>query len=125
MSPIVIQWVVALIGAGGAGKFLVDIFTARSKNKKTDTENTVLLVNSATGYADKVVARLDQVIQDFDQFKNEQEQRNREQAARNRADDRLKIVHSQWDSRAASEIRALGGHIEDPPPLFQTEGTMS
>lgn len=125
MLPIVMQWVVAVIGGGGASKFIYDIFSARSQGKKVNAENTVMLVNSATGYADKVVERLDRTIAAFEKFKSEQEERNRQQAARNRMDDRLKIVHSQWDSRAANEIRGLGGHIEDPPPLFQAEGTMT
>jgi hypothetical protein len=122
LLPVVIQYIVALIGVGGTGKFVFDLFSARSQGKKVNTENTVMLVNSATGYADKVVERLDKVTADFEAFRREQEGRNRAQEARNRMDDRLKVVHSQWDNRAASEIRSLGGHIEDPPPLFLSEG---
>lgn len=122
MLPVIIQYLVAIIGVGGTGKFVFDIFSARSQGKKVNTENTVMLVNSATGYADKVVERLDKVTAEFEVFRRDQEERNRQQSARNRLDDRLKIVHSQWDNRAASEIRQLGGHIEDPPPLFQAEG---
>ena len=120
--PVVIQWVVALIGVGGVGKFVHDLFGARSQAKKGDTDNAAVLVTSATGYADKLVTRLNEVSDAFDEFRREQEERNRRQEARNRQDDRLKLVHSQWDNMAASEIRSLGGHIGDPPPLFQPEG---
>jgi hypothetical protein len=31
------------------------------------------------------------------------------------------VAHQPWDWQAASEIRKLGGHIDNPPPLFTTE----
>lgn len=122
MNPIV-QWVIGIIGAGGFGKFAWDFVTAFTQPRKAKTDNAVNLVNSATGYADKLNDRLDRINERFDLFRREQEERNRAQEARNRAQDRLLLEHSRWDHRTVAQLRSKGIPVEEPPPLFLPEGT--
>lgn len=117
------QWVIGLIGTGGLGKLLWDVITALTQRKKNTAETTVMLVNSATEYADKLDKRLDNINNKFDEFRREQEQRNRDNDRRWREQDRLLIQHARWDHQTVSTLRAKGIPVEEPPPLFLTEGT--
>lgn len=122
--PVWFQWVVGLIGTGGLGKLLWDVtqvFTGRGKRK---AESAVMLVNSATEYADKLDKRLDSINARFDEFRHEQEQRNKANDRRWREQDQLLIAHARWDHQVASALRAKGARVEEPPPLWLTpEGT--
>lgn len=127
MTP-VMQWIAAVLGAGGGGKFIWDIFTARSQNRKNNTDSTVLLVNSAAGYADGLVRRIESINARFDEFRREQESKNQEQARkneeqnrRNRAQDLLLLEHSRWDHQVVSTLKTKGITVAEPPPLFLTE----
>lgn len=122
MNP-VMQWIAGILGAGGGGKFIWDIFTARSQNRKNNTESAVTLVNSAAGYADGLVKRIDSINARFDEFRREQERKNDDQERRNRQQDRLLMAHSRWDHQMVTQLRAKGVPVEEPPPLFLTEGT--
>ena len=121
--PTVMQWVVAVVGAFGGGKFMYDIVMARSQGKKIKTDNAVTLVNSAAAYAEGLVKRIDSVGNRFDEFRREQEIKNAEQDRRNRAQDRLLLQHSQWDHLVVTQLKAKGISVTEPPPLFLTEGT--
>lgn len=121
-----IQWVVAVLGTGGIGKFLWDVVTALTQRKKNSAESAVLLVNSATGYSDKVVARLDSVTAAFDEFRKDQDRRNRENDLRWRQQDQILLEHSRWDHHMVAQLKAKGVKVEEPPPLFlpvASEGT--
>ena len=121
-----IQWVVAVLGTGGIGKFLWDVVIALTQRKKNSAESAVLLVNSATGYSDKVVARLDSVTAAFDEFRKDQDRRNRENDLRWRQQDQILLEHSRWDHHMVAQLKAKGVKVEEPPPLFlpvASEGT--
>lgn len=120
MTPIM-QWIAAILGAGGGGKFIWDILTARSQTRKNNTDSTVMLVNSAAGYAETLVKRIDSINQRFDEFRREQELKNDNQERRNRTQDRLLMAHSRWDHQMVTQLRAKGVSVEEPPPLFLTE----
>lgn len=119
------QWLVGLIGTGGIGKLLWDlthVFTGRGKRK---AESAVMLVNSATEYADKLDKRLDSMGERFDEFRREQEKRNRDNDRRWRDQDRILLEHSKWDHKVVSTLRSQGVRIEEPPPLWLApEGTV-
>lgn len=117
------QWVAAVLGVGGGGKFIWDIVTARSQVKRNSSESTVMLVNSAAGYADGLVKRIDSINHRFDEFRREQELKNDEQDRRNREQDKLLVAHSRWDHEVANQLRAKGVKVTEPPPLFLPEGT--
>ena len=123
--PTVMQWIAAVLGVGGGGKFIWEIFTVRSQAKKNSSESTVLLVNSATGYADSVAKQLDSLNHRFDEFRKDQEAKNDEQDRRNREQDRLLFAHSRWDHEVAALLRQKGVQVAEPPPLFLPEGTKS
>lgn len=122
MPQTLAQWALAVFGAGGVGKFLWDIFTAPSQRRKIDSERTVNLVNSATGYADGLTKRIDSINDRFDSFRRQQEQKDDARDARDRQQARLLLDHSKWDHRMASALRDVGITVEEPPPLFIPEG---
>lgn len=121
MPQTLAQWAIAVFGAGGIGKFLWDIFTARSQNKKNNADVTVNLVNSATGYADGLAKRIDSINDRFDTFRKEQELKDDERDRRDRLQARLLMDHSRWDHRMATALRQQGITVEEPPPLFIPE----
>lgn len=121
MSPLV-EWIAGILGGGAGARYLYDIWTSRSRNRKTDAEGAVLLVNSATGYSEKLVKRIDTISKSFDEFRREQQELNDMRTRRDRLDDQLKLAHSRWDDKMVDVVRKLGGQIEDPPPLYPPEG---
>lgn len=116
MTPI--QWVVAVLGTGGIGKFLWDVVTALTQRKRNSAESAVILLNSATGYSSRLEKRLDEVTDAFDQFRREQESHNRENRLRWRSQDQLLLAHSRWDHHVVTQLKAKGVPVEEPPPLF-------
>lgn len=122
MPQTLMQWVIAFFGAGGVGKFGWDIFVARSQNRRSNTKNTVELVNSATGYADSLTRRIDSINTRFDEFRKEQEDKEDERDRRDRQQARLLLKHSEWDHRVTNALRQLGRPVEEAPPLFISEG---
>jgi homoserine dehydrogenase len=129
MPQTLAQWVIAVIGTGGVGKFAWDLFTARSQNKKNNSDVTVNLVNSATGYADSLTRRIDSINARFDEFRQQVEdkedardERDRERDRRDRRQAQLLLDHSRWDHRVTSALRELGRPVEEAPPLFISEG---
>lgn len=122
MPKTLLEWVIAFFGAGGMGKFLWDVFNARSLNKKTNSDVTVNLVNSATGYADSLTKRIDSINTRFDDFRRQQEDKDDDRDRRDRLQARLLLEHSRWDHRMATTLREQGFTVEEPPPLFIPEG---
>jgi hypothetical protein len=105
------QWAVALLGVGGGGKFAYDMITARQAGRKGKTEGAVMLVDSASGFAQTLVARLDAVEREFAAYKRQDEIYRRQQ-------DRLFRQHSRWDDELVERLEDLGEHISPPPPLY-------
>lgn len=122
--PVWFQWIVGLIGTGGLGKLLWDLTQLLTGRGKRKAESAVMLVNSATEYADKLDKRLDSINARFDEFRREQEKQNRVNDRRWREQDQLLIAHSRWDHQMVNTLRAKGVHVEEPPPLWLApEGT--
>lgn len=122
MPQTLAQWVIAILGTGGIGKFIWDLFTARSQNRKNNSDVTVNLVNSATGYADGLTRRIDSINTRFDDFRKQQEEKDSARDRRDRLQARLLLDHSKWDHRMATALRQQGITVEEPPPLFIPEG---
>lgn len=116
MTPI--QWVVAVLGTGGIGKFLWDVVSALTQRKRNQAESAVILLNSATGYSSRLEKRLDEVTESFDKFRREQEDLNRENRLRWRSQDQLLLEHSRWDHQMVTRLKAKGIPVDEPPPLF-------
>ena len=109
----VAKWAVAALGTGGVGKFLYDMVSARQGGKKSKAEGAVILVDSASNYAQGLVERLDRVTDEMDEIRRTSEERNRRQDAYLRA-------HSRWDFEV---LRLLDQHVPgvavpEPPPLY-------
>jgi hypothetical protein len=122
MPKTIMEWIIAVFGAGGVSKFGWDVFMARSQNRKGKTDNTVNLVNSSIGYADSLTRRIDSINTRFDDFRKVQEQRDQERERRDRQQARLLVEHSKWDHRVTIALRDLGRPVEEAPPLFIIEG---
>jgi hypothetical protein len=120
VTPIM-QWIAAILGVGGGGKFLFDVFTARSQNRKNRTDTAVTLINSAAGYADGLVKRLDDLQERSDKIDQKFDDFRRAQEARNRQQDILLLEHSRWDHKVVTVANANGIPLEEPPPLFLPE----
>jgi hypothetical protein len=119
------QWAITLFGAGGISKFLWDAIAARSQNRKNKTDNTVTLMNSATGYVEILTKRIDSISNGFDEFRREQGRKDDDRDRRERQQARLLLEHSRWDHRVTNVLRDLGRPIEEAPPLFIAEGNES
>lgn len=122
MPKAIMEWIIAVFGVGGVSKFGWDLFMARSQSRKTKTDNTVTLVNSATGYAASLTERIDSINNRFDEFRRDQEKKDDERDRRDRQQARLLLEHSKWDHRVTNALRALGSPVEEAPPLFISEG---
>lgn len=105
------SWAVAALGTGGVGKFIYDMVTARQGGKKAKAEGAVILVDSASSYAQGLVERLDRITDEFDEYRREQQARNRQQEA-------LFRRHGQWDDEVRRRLSALGEAVEPAPPLW-------
>lgn len=122
MPKTIMEWIIAVFGAGGVSKFGWDIFMARSQGRKGKTDNTVTLVNSATGYAESLTRRIDSINNRFDEFRHEQERKDDARDRRDRQQARLLMEHARWDHRVTVALRDLGRPVEEAPPLFISEG---
>ncbi len=105
------SWAVAALGTGGIGKFVYDMVTARQGGKKAKAEGAVLLVDSASTYAQGLVGRLDKITDEFDEYR-------REQQARDRRQELLFRQHAEWDDEVRRRLRTLGESVEPAPPLW-------
>lgn len=110
-SETIVSVVVAALGTGGLGKFAYDMITARSGGRRSKAEGSVILVDSATKYAQGLVDRLDRLDAEFEAYRRKQDDRNR-------AQDRLFRAHSRWDVTVQNKLEDLGESVPDPPPLY-------
>lgn len=124
-----IQWVVAVMGSLGGGKFLYDIFTARAINRKTlaesgktSAEGAVVLVTSATEYAAGITRQLEAMNRRFEEYRAEQERKWDERGQLDREQFALFRDHQVWDDQIAGQLRDQGIKVPPPPPLYIQHG---
>lgn len=112
--PSLAEWIglVTATGVGAMGKSSLDAALGRKKNRadaqkagsegeKAEAEAAEKLTQIALSLVEPVSKKLAEVSKDFEDHK-----------ARVRD-------HMEWDRTAAEQIRALGGDIDDPPPLYK------
>lgn len=107
-------WIGAAAGLGGVGTTFGMLFKAKSESRKTNAD------------ADKSKADAVKVIQDasagwVQSVSEELRELRREVAALRRErdhDHRRLRIHERWDIDMAHQVRQLGGHVTDPPPLY-------
>lgn len=112
------QWFAAALGVLGGGKFIFEMLTVKSSNRKalaegskTAAEGSVILVDSASAYAQTLVNQMKELREDFDNYRDQQDRRNRQQ-------DFLYRVHSRWDLSVQHQLQLLGVEVPEPPPLL-------
>lgn len=99
------------LGAGGLGGSLITAVVGR-RGRKVDALEKIegiaaRLVDKATEAADKRVTEVESRLAAYEQRDHDREQR-RQMAA---------MLHTQWDTAIADQVRALGGSVPPPPPL--------
>lgn len=121
------QWLDLLFSAGGAA-IIVALINAVLNKRKLSAEATEIITKAAAGTVENIMKDNAALRLEIGQVKQELARLTVAQAAA----DRLARAHSvveeryrwhldRWHrycSRITDELRALGGRIEDPPPLW-------
>lgn len=99
------------LGVGGLGGALVGAVVGR-RGRKVDALEKIegiatRLADKATEAADRRVSEVEAKLAAYEQRDHDREQR-RQMAA---------MLHTQWDTTVAEQVRALGGTVPPPPPL--------
>jgi hypothetical protein len=118
---LLVKVVVGLGGVLGGGKFIYDMFTVRAANKKTNAEGSVILVDSASSYAQTLVSDLLELRTEFNEYRKETDKYRRENDQRNRRQDELHRAHARWDMHVQHQLHLAGVEVPDPPPLLFDE----
>lgn len=100
-------WIGALVGAGGLGTGAVALLKAKPEAKKINADAAQVLQDASADWVQAVSDELKELRREVALLKREREQDHR----------RLR-VHERWDNEMADQIRRLGGHVPDPPPLY-------
>ena len=100
-------WIGAIVGAGGLGTGAVALFKARPEANKIKADAAQVLQDASADWVQAVSDELKDLRREVATMKREREQDHR----------RLR-VHERWDNEVADQVRRLGGHVTDPPPLY-------
>lgn len=99
------------LGVGGLGGALVGAVVGR-RGRKVDALEKIegiatRLADKATAAADKRVAEVEARLAAYELRDHDREERRR----------LASMLHMQWDTALADQVRALGGTVSPPPPL--------
>jgi hypothetical protein len=118
----------ALLAAAGIGGVIAAMVNAVANRRKLGNEATAILTNAAGGIVDRLDKdnavlreRLDKNEKELKTLRDAQELSDRRDRAAEMIQERWRWHMDRWhrySSRLADELRALGGTIEDPPPMW-------
>jgi len=119
---------VGVLAAAGVGGIIVAIINAVVNRRKLGAEATQILTTAAGGIVERLDKdntglreQLDTLRKELSTLKAAQELADRRERAAEMVNERWQWHMERWhrySSRLADELRALGGSIENPPPMW-------
>lgn len=107
-------WIGAALGAGGLSGGVLALVKARPEAKRIDADAAKVIQDASAAWVQGVSHDLQELRGKVAAL--ERERREREQ--RDELQDRRLRVHERWDRNVAEQMRELGAHVSDPPPLY-------
>jgi hypothetical protein len=115
MSPTsVAAWLGGGTGLAALITALVLLVKARPENRLKNAEAAQVIQDASADWVKGVredMSALRGRITELETAQRAQEARDAAQATRLR-------FHERWDRNIAEQVRELGGHVSDPPPLY-------
>lgn len=108
------SWIGGGAGLGGLAVAAVALIRARPESKKLKAETTKIVGDTYAGLVSSVNSQLDRMTARV----NEVEKKLKEREDREERQERLLLMHERWDIAITEQVRQLGGHVGDPPPLY-------
>lgn len=120
--PSPIEWI-GLLGGGAVAKSAVDALLVRRKTKadahKSDAEGDLAEASAAEKLAQTALTLVEEMRGQLGTVQHDLEAHKLADAQARAARLESAREHMKWDKAAAEQIRALGGDIPDPPPLYE------
>lgn len=115
MTPAdIATWVGGGAGLGGLLLAVTALAKARPEARKVNADAAKVFTDASATFAVTVNAQMDGLRAELAEVK----QKLREREHREDRQERLLLVHERWDYDVAHQVRQLGGHVADPPPLY-------
>lgn len=113
------SWLLEWFDSLGVGALLLAIVTALLIRRKTRADTAEKLTQIALGLVEPVSKSLAATQVELAATQAKLSDHVAADAKAKAARHANAIEHMTWDTTAAEQIRALGGDIPDPPPLFE------
>lgn len=107
-------WVGGGTGLSGLAATAALLMRARPESKKLKAEATKVIGDTYAALIANLNVQLGQMRADLAELAEKHKQREE----REERQERLLLVHERWDLAIAEQVRQLGGHVGDPPPLY-------
>ena len=114
MTPEMAAWIGGGTGLLGIVTAVVIVFKARPEVKKLKADTAKVFTEASAGLVASVNLQMEGMRAELAEVK----QKLREREEREDRQERLLLVHERWDLDIAHQVRQLGGHVSDPPPLY-------
>lgn len=114
MSPELAAWIGGGTGVLGIVTAVVVLFKARPEVGKLKADTAKVFTEASATFAATVNAQMVEVRAELAEVKK----KLRDREEREDRQERLLLVHERWDYDVAHQVRQLGGHVSDPPPLY-------
>lgn len=115
MTPAEIAaWVGGGTGLSGLSAAAALLMRARPESKKIKAEASKIVGDTYAALVGSLNDQLGKMRADLADLAEKHKQREE----REDRQERLLLVHERWDLAIAEQVRQLGGHVGDPPPLY-------
>lgn len=114
MTPALAAWIGGGTGLLGLVGAIAALLKARPEAKKIKAETVKVLTDASASIVASVNTQMERMAAEVADLKKKLDERER----REERQERLLLAHQRWDLDITYQVRELGGHVSDPPPLY-------
>lgn len=107
-------WIGVGTGAVGIVTAAIGLIKARPEVGRLKAETAKVYTEASASLVASVNSQMEGMRAELAEVK----QKLRDREDREDRQERLLLVHERWDLDIAHQVRQLGGHVADPPPLY-------